>query len=279
MRHAGPIRRQRSSILARPPHPQRLEHGPSGLAAGRSYCSQPIPIWRCRNWSRKSAKHKAARVAECARDVGQAAAGFHRRANRAALAQGARATRPVTYTHLPLSWDDTWVTFRHPLDYVGSRRRRRRWRRPRHFRRRGAGAQRLRPPADCDLRRRRLSHGRRPRCGRRRITRFRCCSCSPTIAHSIMTKCTRSGWRACATARSRTSGSASACREPEVDLAAMGRAQGAVGFGPITKTGRSRAGARKGDRRGRTRPGRRRRCARRAGLYRRHDAAMTRAGN
>ncbi|HTP90109.1 MAG TPA: thiamine pyrophosphate-binding protein [Xanthobacteraceae bacterium] len=28
--------------------------------------------------------------------------------------------RPVTYTHLPLSWDDTWITFRHPLDYVGS---------------------------------------------------------------------------------------------------------------------------------------------------------------
>jgi thiamine pyrophosphate-dependent acetolactate synthase large subunit-like protein len=28
--------------------------------------------------------------------------------------------RPVTYTHLPLSWDDTWVTFKHPLDYVGS---------------------------------------------------------------------------------------------------------------------------------------------------------------
>jgi thiamine pyrophosphate-dependent acetolactate synthase large subunit-like protein len=28
--------------------------------------------------------------------------------------------RPVTYTHLPLSWDESWVTFRHPLDYVGS---------------------------------------------------------------------------------------------------------------------------------------------------------------
>jgi thiamine pyrophosphate-dependent acetolactate synthase large subunit-like protein len=28
--------------------------------------------------------------------------------------------RPVTYTHLPLSWDDSWVTFKHPLDYVGS---------------------------------------------------------------------------------------------------------------------------------------------------------------
>ena len=28
--------------------------------------------------------------------------------------------RPVTYTHLPLSWDDNWITFRHPLDYLGS---------------------------------------------------------------------------------------------------------------------------------------------------------------
>src|SRR6516164_7135447 len=28
--------------------------------------------------------------------------------------------RAVTYTHLPLSWDDRWLTFRHPLDYIGS---------------------------------------------------------------------------------------------------------------------------------------------------------------
>jgi len=28
--------------------------------------------------------------------------------------------RAVTYTHLPLSWDDTWMPFRHPLDFVGS---------------------------------------------------------------------------------------------------------------------------------------------------------------
>jgi len=28
--------------------------------------------------------------------------------------------RSVTYTHLPLSWDDRWLTFRHPLDYIGS---------------------------------------------------------------------------------------------------------------------------------------------------------------
>src|SRR5271154_4067784 len=27
---------------------------------------------------------------------------------------------PVTFPPLPLSWDDTWATFRHPLDYIGS---------------------------------------------------------------------------------------------------------------------------------------------------------------
>jgi len=28
--------------------------------------------------------------------------------------------RPATLTHLPLSWEDRWWTFRHPLDFVGS---------------------------------------------------------------------------------------------------------------------------------------------------------------
>jgi len=28
--------------------------------------------------------------------------------------------RPTTLTHLPLSWEDRWWTFRHPLDYLGS---------------------------------------------------------------------------------------------------------------------------------------------------------------
>ena len=38
---------------------------------------------------------------------------------RAQSAQSAR--RPAgDLTHMPLSWDDTWLTFRHPLDYVGS---------------------------------------------------------------------------------------------------------------------------------------------------------------
>jgi thiamine pyrophosphate-dependent acetolactate synthase large subunit-like protein len=29
-------------------------------------------------------------------------------------------TRPVTFTHLPISWEDRWWTFRHPLDFLGS---------------------------------------------------------------------------------------------------------------------------------------------------------------
>jgi thiamine pyrophosphate-dependent acetolactate synthase large subunit-like protein len=28
--------------------------------------------------------------------------------------------RPVSYTHLPLSWDDSWLVFCHPLDYLGA---------------------------------------------------------------------------------------------------------------------------------------------------------------
>jgi thiamine pyrophosphate-dependent acetolactate synthase large subunit-like protein len=29
-------------------------------------------------------------------------------------------TRPVTFTHLPISWEDSWWTFGHPLDFLGS---------------------------------------------------------------------------------------------------------------------------------------------------------------
>ncbi len=41
--------------LARLPHPQRLEHGLSGLAARSIFSSPPIPIWWCRNWSKRLA--------------------------------------------------------------------------------------------------------------------------------------------------------------------------------------------------------------------------------
>src|SRR5580698_10406298 len=34
--------------------------------------------------------------------------------------RGVLKDRSVSLLHLPLSWDDTWATFKHPLDYVGS---------------------------------------------------------------------------------------------------------------------------------------------------------------
>ena len=36
--------------------------------------------------------------------------------------------KPCSLTHLPLSWNGAWWPFRHPLDFLGSRRRRRPWR-------------------------------------------------------------------------------------------------------------------------------------------------------
>ena len=68
--------------------------------------------------------------------------------------------RPVSLLHLPLSWDGAFWPFRHPLDFLGSRWRRRHRRRPGHLGRRRAGAARLRPAAGVDLRRRRLPDGR-----------------------------------------------------------------------------------------------------------------------
>ncbi len=65
--------------------------------------------------------------------------------------------RTVCLTHVSLSWHGEFWPFRHPLDYVGSERRRRRGRRSGHLGRRGAGAEGHRPPADRGQRRRRLS--------------------------------------------------------------------------------------------------------------------------
>ncbi len=59
--------------------------------------------------------------------------------------------------------------------------------------------------------------------------------------------------------------------DPDIDLAAMARAQGAAGFGPVTAIGDLRRHFRKSDRGGRSRRRRGRRCARGTGLQRRHD--------
>ena len=55
--------------------------------------------------------------------------------------------------------------------------------------------------------------------------------------------------------------------DPDIDLATLARAQGAVGFGPVEDVGKLAATFAEGDRRGRAGPGRGRRRARRAGLY------------
>ena len=68
--------------------------------------------------------------------------------------------RPVTYTHLPLSWDDSWMHVPPSARLCRLRWRRRRWRRSGHFGRRRAGAEGNGTAADRDLRRRRLSDGR-----------------------------------------------------------------------------------------------------------------------
>ena len=60
--------------------------------------------------------------------------------------------RPTSLTHISLSWNGASWPLKHPLDYLGLGRRRRRRRRPRHFGRRGAGAQRLGPPGRRGLR-------------------------------------------------------------------------------------------------------------------------------
>ena len=146
--------------LARPSHPQRLEHGPSGAARRSIFCSPPIPISWCRNWSRKSARAQSLMPCRArAKSPDKEPAGFTNEHIARALRK-VLGDRPVTYTHLPLSWDDSWLTFRHPLDYRRLRRRRRRRRRPGHFGRRGAGAEGFRTAADRDLRRRRFSDGR-----------------------------------------------------------------------------------------------------------------------
>ena len=98
--------RQGDPDFARPPHPQRLEHGPPGAAAGRSSARPPIPISWCRRWSRKSARARSRTRCRAPRTIVRqgADAASPTRTSRAALRK-VLGDRPVTYTHLPLSWD------------------------------------------------------------------------------------------------------------------------------------------------------------------------------
>ena len=180
--------------------------------------------------------------------------------------------RPVTYTHLPLSWDDSWVTFRHPLDYVGSD---------------GGGGVGGGPGISVGAALALKGTGRLPIaiCGDGDFL-MGVTAVWTAVHYKIPLLFVLANNRSfyndelhqerMARARNRPVENkwiGQRMSDPEVDLAAMGRAQGAVGFGPVTKPGDLAGDSRKGHRRGRCRPGRRRRCARRARLYGGHDGS------
>ena len=69
--------------FARPPHPQRLEHGSSGAAAGRSAALRRSRSRGAGTGHGNRQELKAARAAERAHDLRQGAGGLHQRTHRA----------------------------------------------------------------------------------------------------------------------------------------------------------------------------------------------------
>ena len=142
--------------------------------------------------------------------------------------------RPVTYTHLPLSWDENWVTFRHPLDYIGSD---------------GGGGVGGGPGISVGAALALKGTGRLPIaiCGDGDFL-MGVTALWTAVHYKIPLLFVLANNRSfyndelhqerMARARNRPVENkwiGQRMSEPEVDLAAMGRAQGAVGFGPITK--------------------------------------------
>jgi thiamine pyrophosphate-dependent acetolactate synthase large subunit-like protein len=144
--------------------------------------------------------------------------------------------RPITYTHLPLSWDDTWVTFKHPLDYVGSD---------------GGGGVGGGPGISVGAALALKGSGRLPIaiCGDGDFL-MGVTAIWTAVHYKIPLLFVLANNRSfyndelhqerMARMRNRPVENkwiGQRMADPEVDLAAMGRAQGAVGFGPITKPG------------------------------------------
>ncbi len=142
--------------------------------------------------------------------------------------------RPVTYTHLPLSWDEKWVTFRHPLDYIGSD---------------GGGGVGGGPGISVGAALALKGSGRLPIaiCGDGDFL-MGVTAVWTAVHYKIPLLFVLANNRSfyndelhqerMARMRNRPVENkwiGQRMSEPEVDLAAMGRAQGAVGFGPITK--------------------------------------------
>ncbi|MGC1778997.1 MAG: thiamine pyrophosphate-binding protein [Xanthobacteraceae bacterium] len=143
--------------------------------------------------------------------------------------------RPVTYTHLPLSWDDSWITFRHPLDYVGSD---------------GGGGVGGGPGISVGAALALKGAGRLPIaiCGDGDFL-MGVTAVWTAVHYKIPLLFVLANNRSfyndelhqerMARARNRPVENkwiGQRMSDPEVDLAAMGRAQGAVGFGPVTKS-------------------------------------------
>ncbi len=142
--------------------------------------------------------------------------------------------RSVTYTHLPLSWDDSWATFKHPLDYVGSD---------------GGGGVGGGPGISVGAALALKGSGRLPIaiCGDGDFL-MGVTAVWTAVHYKIPLLFVLANNRSfyndelhqerMARMRNRPVENkwiGQRMSEPEVDLAAMGRAQGAVGFGPITK--------------------------------------------
>jgi thiamine pyrophosphate-dependent acetolactate synthase large subunit-like protein len=142
--------------------------------------------------------------------------------------------RPVTYTKLPLSWDDTWATFKHPLDYVGSD---------------GGGGVGGGPGISVGAALALKGTGRLPIaiCGDGDFL-MGVTAVWTAVHYKIPLLFVLANNRSfyndelhqerMARVRNRPVENkwiGQRMSDPEVDLAAMGRAQGAVGFGPITK--------------------------------------------
>ena len=222
--------------FARPPYPQRLEHGPSGSAAGRSSAVGRSRPRGAGTGQGSRQKRQAACDAEPAQNLRQGAGRLHQRTYRARACAKCLGDRPVTYTHLPLSWDDSWITFRHPLDYVGSD---------------GGGGVGGGPGISVGAALALKGTGRLPIaiCGDGDFL-MGVTAVWTAVHYKIPLLFVLANNRSfyndelhqerMARARNRPVENkwiGQRMSDPEVDLAAMGRAQGAVGFGPVTKPG------------------------------------------
>jgi thiamine pyrophosphate-dependent acetolactate synthase large subunit-like protein len=142
--------------------------------------------------------------------------------------------RPVTYTQLPLSWEDSWIAFRHPLDYLGSN---------------GGGGVGGGPGISVGAALALKGSGRLPIaiCGDGDFL-MGVTAVWTAVHYKIPLLFVLANNRSfyndelhqerMARMRNRPVENkwiGQRMSEPEVDLAAMGRAQGAVGFGPVTK--------------------------------------------